>query len=417
MKKILKIFLYSILIIIVGGFIFFYIYYQSYSPERDDIDINKEYLVYFQETYDESRNSFLADVAEVKQIFRNVESSEFKVESNIDTSLFMDLCYIPPQQNTSRLLILISGTHGVEGYTGSAIQQMFMTELLNEELVSDMGILFVHAFNPYGFKYIRKATEFNVDLNRNCGIDKSIFKNTNPGYKDLYDLLCPSGEVNRNSLHNQFFYLVAMWNILKESMATLRQAVLQGQYEFPEGFFYGGKDFTPQTHALQSILPEIFEPYESIFAIDFHTGYGEWSKLHLFSNPEKNESIKSVTESLFEGHFIDWGDSEDFYTIVGDLSGFIKQVNPDAVTICMPFEFGTLNSQETIGSMISLQRMILENQGFNHGFKNKRTERKVMHDFKELYYPSSEVWRSEVIRQSREMLNSSLARYKQLEIE
>jgi len=154
MKKILKIFLYSILIIIVGGFIFFYIYYQSYSPERDDIDINKEDLVYFQETYDESRNSFLADVAEVKQIFRNVESSEFKVESNIDTSLFIDLCYIPPQQNTSRLLILISGTHGVEGYTGSAIQQMFMTELLNEELVSDMGILFVHAFNPYGFKYI-----------------------------------------------------------------------------------------------------------------------------------------------------------------------------------------------------------------------------------------------------------------------
>lgn len=200
-------------------------------------------------------------------------------------------------------------------------------------------------------------------------------------------------------------------------MATLKQAVLQGQYEFPEGFFYGGKDFTPQTHALQSILPEIFEPYELIFAVDLHTGYGEWSKLHLFSNPEKNESIKSVTESLFEDHVIDWGDSEDFYTIVGDLSGFIKQVNPDAVTLCMPFEFGTLNSQETIGSMISLQRMILENQGFHHGFKNQRTEKKVMHDFKELYYPSSEVWRSEVIRQSREMLNSSLARYKQLEIE
>ncbi len=411
MKKIIKILLYTILVIFIGGFVFLYVYYHTYSPERDDVDILKENLVYYQEAYDESRNAFLTGVADVKRRFKSVKTSEFQVPSDIDSNLVMDLCYIPPQQDTNRLFVLISGTHGIEGYTGSAIQQMFMKEFLDSEIVEDMGILLIHSFNPYGQKYYRKATEFNVDLNRNCGLDKSLFENKNPGFGDIYDMLCPGGKVNKNSLRNRFFYLVAIYNILKESMATLRQAALQGQWEFPEGFYYGGDDFTPQTVALQSIFPEVFEPYGLIFAIDLHTAYGEWAKLHLFPNPEKDEEIKSLTESLFEGHHIDWGDTEDFYTIVGDLSGFIKMIKPDAITLCMPFEFGTMNSQETIGSLQSVQRMILENQGFNYGFKNQKSEEKVLHDFREMYYPNSEAWRSEVIRQAREMLEFCLARY------
>ncbi len=416
MKKTVKILLYSILVIIIGGFVFLYIYYHTYSPERDDIDIVNENLVYYQETYDESRNAFLTGVADVRKKFKNVKTTEFQVISDIDSNLIMDLCYIPPQQDTNRLFVLISGTHGIEGYAGSAIQQMFMKEFLDSEIVKDMGVLLIHSFNPFGQKYYRKATEFNVDLNRNCGIGISLFENKNPGYGDLYDLLCPSGVVNKNSLRNQFFYLVAIWNILKESMATLREAATIGQYDYPEGFFYGGDDFTPQTAALKTLFPEIFEPYDLIFAIDLHTGYGEWAKLHLFPNPEKNVEIKSLIESLFEGHHIDWGDSEDFYTIVGDLSGLIKQVKPDAFTLCMPFEFGTLNSQETIGSLQSVHRMILENQGYNNGFKNQKSERKVLDDFREMYYPNSEAWRSEVIRQSREMLESCLSRYLVMEI-
>jgi hypothetical protein len=113
---------------------------------------------------------------------------------------------------------------------------------------------------------------------------------------------------------------------------------------------------------------------------------------------------------------IDWGDSEDFYTIVGDLVGYIKQVNPNAVTLCMPFEYGTMNSQTTVGSLQSIHRMILENQGFNNGFKNEKCEKKVLDDFKEMYYPSSESWRSEVIRQSREMLSLSLDQYLHMEL-
>ncbi len=417
MKKFLKLFSYSLLAIILAGFTGLYIYYHSFSAEQDNIEINSDNLKYFHESYNKSRQAFLTAVHEAGRKFNNIELSEFRVSSNVDTNLIMDLCYIPPQQDTNRLLVLISGTHGIEGYTGSAIQQMFLNDILNEEIANDMAILLIHAYNPYGFKYYRKATEFNVDLNRNCGTDNSIFENKNPGYGDLYDLLCPAGKVNTGNPKNQFFYLVAIWNILKESMATLRQAALQGQYEFPEGIYYGGNDFTPQTNYLKKTLPKIFEQYDLIFAVDLHTGYGEWAKLHLFPNPEKDDYVRTATESLFEGYHIDWGDSDDFYTIMGDLSKYLQKVNPQALTLCMPFEFGTLNSQETFGSLVSIHRMILENQGYNNGYKNHRNEIKVKNDFKEMYYPSSEIWRSEVIRQSREMLELSIGHFKDIELE
>lgn len=415
MKKVLKVFLYALLAIVVGSFAFIYVYYHSYSPHLNGITVSEKDLGYFQETYPDARDSFLHDISEAGKGLDTVETFAFRIPSGVDSGLIMDVCYIPPRVDTVRLLVLISGTHGIEGYTGSAIQQMFLEEFLDKRISDDTGILLVHAFNPYGFKYFRKATEYNVDLNRNCGVDESVFQISNTGYRDLYDLLCPSGKVNTNRLQNQFFYVTAVWKIIKESMAKLRQAALQGQYDYREGIYYGGNEFTPQTAILQTIFPEIFKPYQLIFAIDLHTGYGEIGKLHLFPNPEKNERIKTLTESLFEGHQIDWGDTKDFYTIDGDLCGYIRKVNPASTTLTMLFEFGTLNSQKTIGSLQSIQRMILENQGYNNGYKNNRMEKKVKEKFRDLYYPSSDAWRSEVIRQSREMLDESIHRFMLME--
>ena len=75
------------------------------------------------------------------------------------------------------------------------------------------------------------------------------------------------------------------------------------------------------------------------------------------------------------------------------------------------FEFGTLDSQKTFGSLHSIHRLILENQGHLHGYKNEKHEIKTKNNFREMYYPSSEAWRSEVIRQARDMLTVVLKNY------
>jgi len=279
------------------------------------------------------------------------------------------------------------------------------------------GILILHSVNPYGFKNFRRVTENNVDLNRNSDTEISLYANENPGYGDIYGLLNPAGKVNTGSLSNQFFYVKAIANIIRASMATLRQAVLQGQYDYPEGLYYGGNDFEPQIRSLHSILPPIFDPYESIFEIDLHTGYGERRVLHLFPNPVEDQKIKQMTESIFPGQHIDWGDSDDFYTITGDFSYFLRKIKPVALYLNMPFEFGTLNSQKTFGSLKSIQNMILENQGANYGYKRKKDEKKVKEHFLEMYYPSSEAWRSEVMKQARDMLELVIENYLSLGLE
>ncbi len=84
----------------------------------------------------------------------------------MDDGLFIDILHLPPNQNTGKLLVISSGVHGVEGYPGSAVQQMFLNELLSSDVISEMGVLIIHGVNPYGFKFQRRVSENNVDLNR-----------------------------------------------------------------------------------------------------------------------------------------------------------------------------------------------------------------------------------------------------------
>ena len=214
------------------------------------------------------------------------------------------------------------------------------------------------------------------------------------------------------SLRNQFFYLIAIGKLLKESMGVLRQAVLLGQYDYPEGIYFGGQDFEPQIDSLQKILPGIFAPYKTILAIDLHTGYGSRRVLHLFPNPVNDPDIKEKTEAVFEERPIDWGDSDDFYIISGHFTdNFLRNINPEALYLYMVFEWGTNDSQKTFGSLKSLQSIINENQGFHYGYKNRKQEQRVINSTLELYYPESEAWRSEVIESGRDMLKLVLRTY------
>ena len=63
--------------------------------------------------------------------------------------------------------MLISGTHGVEGFAGSALQVGLLDEGIQNELSPESAVLMIHAINPYGMAHLRRFNEDNVDLNRN----------------------------------------------------------------------------------------------------------------------------------------------------------------------------------------------------------------------------------------------------------
>jgi len=403
-----------VILVLVGQLVITVHVNQNIEDKGGEVNFAK--LNFFYETYDENRDQFRKLATSLQMRFRNVEMSKFIVKSKLDSDLSIDAVYIPAQNETEKLLIMSSGVHGPEGFTGSAVQQYFMDEVLSEKALQNMGVLLIHAINPYGFKYLRRFTENNIDLNRNFDINKNFFSRKNVGYTKLYYFLNPQQEGKTGYFKNGFFFTKAIYYILRYKMKALRQATVQGQYEFKNGIFYGGNDFESQKKWLERLILENANDYEYIFTIDLHTGLGERGKLHLLPGNIQDERIKTLIEKVFKGRTIDWPNRDnEFYNYTGGFRDYVGKLIPaDKKYIQMGFEYGTLNSQTTVGAVRSLQNMILENQGFHHGFVNSKSERIVKKRFREMFFPSSEIWRSQIIKQTSEILLVLIDRYAEL---
>jgi len=414
MKTVLKILGAGVLLIIVAVIGITSYQFNAYTPQVIDRELDPVNLSYFQESYSECRDAFIRATDDVKSRYKKVDLSSIRIDSPTDTNLTIDWCHIPAQKETKRLLILTSAVHGVEGYAGSAIQQMFLKELIDDQYMEDMGILLIHAVNPYGFMNNRRFTENNVDLNRNCSNTPDLYSSENSGYAELNLFLNPEKEVNLTGFDNLFFHLAAVGQIAKKSMGVLRQAVLQGQYQFEKGVYFGGNELEPSIVAVTELVQDIAEPYETVLSIDLHTGYGTNGTLHLFPDPLKDVKKRARIENVFEGNSIDWGDSDDFYVVTGSFASYLGTLIPEKDYLTMTFEFGTLDTKTTMGSIRALHNVIVENQGVQYGYKSAQTEVDVKSRYLEGYYPSSEKWRSKVVQDTRSLLSQTLDKYSKL---
>ncbi len=410
MKKALRYLLVTLLVVLVGALVWSYQSFNGYQPKQPAGVVDENNLHFFYDSYETCVESFLSESDRLARIFPGATQFDIPVPNQQGGFYKIDCLYLPATDTLINLLVLSGGIHGVEGFTGSAVQLMIMNQMITPERMAETGILLIHGINPYGFINNRRVTENNVDLNRNCDPSGAVYSSVNEGYRNLVDFINPEGNARPSSPANRFFYMKAIAKIVQASMPVLRQAVLQGQYEYPEGLYFGGKQTEPQISLLEPFLKTIPEKYQRIIHIDLHTGYGENGKLHLFPNPPKSDAIRAATESLFAGHDIDWGDGDDFYTITGEFTGLLGQFHPDKLVIPMTFEFGTLDSQTTMGSLVSIHNMILENQGHQHGYAREKSAQKVRERFREMYYPSSPLWRSLVIEQSRVMIEELFSR-------
>ena len=97
---------------------------------------------------------FRPTYAAAREAFRTAASARgLKVESHRNPTvgaegeeLTTDVAVLGPA-DASRLMIVVSGTHGAEGFCGSGIQVGWLAA--NCPLPADTAILFIHAVNPY----------------------------------------------------------------------------------------------------------------------------------------------------------------------------------------------------------------------------------------------------------------------------
>lgn len=414
MKKFLKITGLTLLVLFVGVLSYTYVSFNSYSPADPEVEVDTEKLAYYHNSWYECRDAFILKAEQMKTEFDSVEVFSIPVASKTENDLTIDFCYIPASDTTKKLMVITSGTHGIEGFVGSAVQQMLMDDFFEAEMFSEVGLLFVHGMNAWGFKNERRFTENNVDLNRNYSLSKSLFDTKNDGFIALYDMLTPKGELNMNSLDNQFFMLKAIRQIAKKGMPALLQAFAQGQYEFQEGIYFGGYQWEQQVEILSKVLTQKAAPYQTVLNLDLHTGFGERGELHLFPNPVEDPELRQTMETVFDGYQIDWGDSDEFYNVHGQYVEFVGELLKDKTSIPMLMEFGTLNTGSTLGAIKSAHITIAENQGAHYGYKAEKDKQKAKAGYYEMFYPPSEKWRTNAITVSKEMMESIMKNFQEL---
>jgi Protein of unknown function (DUF2817) len=183
--------------------------------------------------------------------------------------LSIDVARLGPESATDALVVL-SGTHGVEGLAGAGCQVGFLIDRLYQALPSSACVLLVHALNPHGFAWLRRVNEDNVDLNRNF-ID---FSHPPPSaaYEPLHSWLVPTdwegdARVRADAALQQY--------VTAHGMPAFQQALTAGQYTRPEGLFYGGTAPTWSAQTLERLLREqLPDGVHRVVVLDLHTGLG-----------------------------------------------------------------------------------------------------------------------------------------------
>ena len=181
--------------------------------------------------------------------------------------LFLDVAAMGPR-DAKKALVLVSGTHGVEGYFGSGVQ----TGLMREGIAPPPGarLVMIHALNPFGFAWNRRVNEDNIDINRNF-VDHA-HPPANPGYDELAGAFALK-DISEAAMARADAVLAAFAE--RHGPAAYQQAVSGGQYNHPDGLFYGGRAESWSARALRAIRTEDLSRVEKVIAVDFHTGLGE----------------------------------------------------------------------------------------------------------------------------------------------
>ena len=353
----------------------------------------------FYTSYDEIRAHLLDRVDSLVKNGITVEHTSYAIDESDD--LYIDKVYLPSSGERTNLILLTTGVHGMEGYIGSVMLDVFFAEIYPTLNTENTGILIVANVNPYGMKYMRRYNENNVDLNRNFIEDWDNFdRSSNTEYPKVDKFLQPEGKMGNAFWHEVGFYLSLAKEAIFTGADTISDALLTGQYEYPEGVYYGGDGDEKSTTYLKGVFRECLDSeYENIVHVDIHSGYGPRYNMVIF-NSVQDETTEAEAVGMFGYDYIIAVDSEEFYPTFGDTTDYFYRLkngmesDKDLYSTC--FEFGTIGDS-FFDSILSLKYTVDENRQHWYPTENKITEAVVRENYYELFYPTETEWREKTV--------------------
>jgi uncharacterized protein DUF2817 len=302
-------------------------------------------------------------------------------------------CYWVGPEDADNVLVIISATHGVEGFCGSAAQIQWLRQ--NPRLPDSTALLLIHALNPYGFAHCRRVNEDNVDLNRNF-IDFS-HPPVNPGYRELATALTPT---SRNELATSRKVLDNYAQCHNQS--ALELAVSGGQYDFADGLFYGGKQPSWSNHLIHTVFNDYrLNNKHRLAVIDIHSGLGPYGYGEIIcDHPPGSASTllakdwfgDSVTEpacgtstSVPKYGLLDYA----WHPIIADRGCYVT------------LEFGTY-------PVTALFAVLQEENFCRHRAVSATEQAAAQQAMRDYFYPAKQDWQEMILFRSQQVISQAL---------
>ena len=346
-------------------------------------------MTFFSHSYETARDKFLR---------ASGEANARILTTDLGNDLAVDVAALgEPGKPT---LVVTSGLHGVEGFFGSAVQLSLLERLRQSDCLRDIRVVLVHGLNPFGFKHIRRFDQGNIDLNRNFLKPDESYSGAPAGYEKLNGFLNPG--FLPSSLEP--YRLKAVVNIMRYGMPALKEAIVAGQYGYPEGIFFGGSGPAAGTAFVKAHCDSWVSGSESVVHLDLHSGLGKYGsyKILIDESPE-SEDYQWYVNAFDQNSISTLEKSDDVaYVVNGSMGSWLKHHFRDRKYYFAGLEFGTYGPVRVLGAIRT------ENCAHHYADAGSPAYAGAKAELLECFCPRSEVWRSTVVNQSMKIISAAI---------
>lgn len=311
------------------------------------------------------------------------------------TPLATDSAWLGPQAAT-RVLVIICGTHGIEGFAGTAVICDMLAGLAHKSLPADLAILCVHALNPWGYAWHRRCDADGIDLNRNC-IDFDQPLPQNPGYDELRPWLFEADSRHRQQAFQAY--------IDAHGQTAFEIAVSGGQYHDPYGPFYGGLAPCHGRRVVETLMVDYQLGERRLAVIDVHTGLGTWGHGEIIcDHPPGSDGEATAQRWYGDACTLPALGTSSSVPKVGLLDYAWHAIMP-AGSCYITLEYGTQPTRELIEVLLRDHRFWAE-----HGAAAPRHREypALVEGMRAHFCPDDPAWRLQVLQQGRHVIRQAM---------
>jgi hypothetical protein len=291
-------------------------------------------------------------------------------------------------------LVMIAGTHGIEGFAGSAIQIDLLRQLAAGFVSPSVNtaILLIHALTPWGYAWLRRCDANGVDLNRNA-VDFSLPLPENPNYLHLRSMFFNADYAERQAAFSAY--------LQEHGRIALEKAISGGQYIDPNGPFYGGQEPAHGRLVCEALNRHYRLQERRLAVIDLHTGLGSYGYGEIICDHPPLGAGATVAQKWY-------GDSVTL-PLAGTSSSvpklglldYLWHALMNSHSCFITLEFGTYSTDRLFEILLRDHQL----WAMTNNYQERREHSQVM---KQHFCPDDLAWRELVLFRGRQVISQAL---------